>query len=112
MEELKPCPFCGGVANIIDHHNDDGTVSVGCDNDTCLGFSGLGWLYSTEAAAVRAWNTRAERTCRIENTNGEWRCSCCGEAVGSDDPWCESFTNGNAIEMWNYCPNCGAKVVE
>ena len=53
-----------------------------------------------------------ERTCRIENTKGEWFCSCCGEVVASDDPWCELFTNGNAIEeLWNYCPSCGAKVV-
>ena len=56
--ELLPCPFCGGEANVIDHHNDDGSVSVGCNNDTCLGFSGLGWLYKTEAEAIEAWNTR------------------------------------------------------
>lgn len=59
MSELLPCPFCGGEANVIDHHNDDGSVSVGCNNDTCLGFSGLGWLYKTEAEAIAAWNTRA-----------------------------------------------------
>ena len=59
MNELLPCPFCGGEANVIDHHNDDGSVSVGCNNDTCLGFSGLGWLYKTEAEAIAAWNTRA-----------------------------------------------------
>ena len=51
-----------------------------------------------------------ERTCRIENTNGEWRCSCCGEMVGCDDPWNELFINGNAVELWNHCPNCGARV--
>ena len=59
MSELLPCPFCGGEANVIDHHNDDGSVSVGCNNDTCLGFSGLGWLYKTEAEAIAAWNSRA-----------------------------------------------------
>ena len=51
---LEPCPFCGGKASIVDHHNNDGSVSVGCANDTCLGFSGLGWLYRTEAEAIKA----------------------------------------------------------
>ena len=111
-EKLKPCPFCGGVANIIDHHNDDGSVSVGCNDDECLGFAGLGWLYRDKAEAVKAWNTRAERTCRAI-PNREWvatpecgvdchTCSECGKVLyydANEDCPC-------------YCPNCGAKVVE
>lgn len=38
---------------------------VGCGDDACLGFSGLGWLYETEDQAAAAWNRRAERTCRV-----------------------------------------------
>lgn len=55
--ELRPCPFCGGEAAVIDHG--DGRVSVGCARDYCLGFSGLGWTYETEGDAAAAWNTRA-----------------------------------------------------
>lgn len=114
MTELKPCPFCGGVANVIDHHNDDGSVSVGCNNDTCLGFSGLGWLFKTEAEAVEAWNTRAattigqvavevvptKRTCKLEPLEAfyvtanmldqtEWGvCSNCGTASPIDATYC------------------------
>ncbi len=99
--ELLPCPFCGGEANIIDHHNDDGSVSVGCNNDTCLGFSGLGWLYKTEAEAISAWNTRAELgsgTCRDVSANPlRFECSECG---------------GLSIEIApRFCPCCGREVV-
>ena len=123
MSELLSCPFCGGVANVIDHGNDDGSVSVGCNNDTCLGFSGLGWLYRTEAEAVEAWNTRAattigqvavevvptKRTCKLEPLKAfevtvnmldqtEWGvCSNCGTASPIDA---------------TYCCECGAKVVD
>lgn len=64
-EELKPCPFCGGDARIIAKPYEP-KVCVGCDDDTCLGFSGLGWLYDSEKEATEAWNRRAERTCRME----------------------------------------------
>lgn len=96
-EKLKPCPFCGGKASVIDHHNDDGSVSVGCADDTCLGFSGLGWLYKTEEEAIAAWNTREERTCRMKQDGMFLVCSECGVVL-----------MGNP----RYCSRCGAKVVE
>ena len=101
--ELLPCPFCGGEAHVVDHHNDDGSVSVGCANDTCLGFSGLGWLYGTEAEAIEAWNTRAERTCYpSENLYGFLMC--CSE--------CGRSLKDVGGTLFRYCPSCGAKVVE
>lgn len=110
MSELKPCPFCGGEANVIDHHNDDGSVSVGCNNDTCLGFSGLGWLYKTEAEAIAAWNTRAERTCKIES-------SYLNDFTSNHECWYEfemqcgyQFT-WDEMEPPNFCPSCGCKAV-
>lgn len=99
MNELKPCPFCGGVANVIDHHNDDGSVSVGCNNDSCLGFSGLGWLYGTEAEAIEAWNTRAEQeTHDVSDRPLRFMCDACGGASLEIAP--------------SYCPCCGRKVVD
>lgn len=65
MTELLPCPFCGGEARIIAKPYEP-KVCVGCDDDTCLGFSGLGWLYDSEKEATEAWNQRAERACRME----------------------------------------------
>lgn len=118
MIDLKPCPFCGGKASVIDHHNDDGSVSVGCADDTCLGFSGLGWLYKTEAEAIKAWNTRYERTCRIlpkpsdSDFVNDWHylCSECGCEIPVYERNPDDYRV--IIEHANYCPNCGAKVVE
>lgn len=105
-EELKPCPFCGGDARIIAKPYEP-KVCVGCDDDTCLGFSGLGWLYDSEKEATEDWNRRAERTCRMEY-NERWshdeyyptecyNCSECGHMTYDGVP--------------TFCPNCGAKVV-
>lgn len=110
--ELKPCPFCGGEANLVeDPHN--WVWSIGCSNDKCLGFSGLGWTYTSEREAAEAWNTRAERTCRAiphDNLN---------ESEGMGDAWEVCSECGALLAVItdnqttpNYCPNCGAKVVE
>lgn len=107
MTELLPCPFCGGEARIIAKPYEP-KVCVGCDDDTCLGFSGLGWLYDSEKEATEAWNRRAERTCRMEY-NEQWshdeyyptecyNCSECGHMTYDGVP--------------TFCPNCGAKVVD
>lgn len=57
-----------------------------------------------------------ERTCRIElsdfaDSTGQkmHRCSACG-ALTIDDAC--FFDNVDRIEWFNFCPNCGAKVVE
>lgn len=51
-------------------------------------------------------------TCCIEKRNMDWHCTGCGEIVGTDDPTSELFIDGNAVELWRYCPNCGRKVVD
>lgn len=56
---LEPCPFCGGEAEVI--RNDIG-VFVGCFHEDCpIGPATSTYVdgYSTEAEAIRAWNTRA-----------------------------------------------------
>ena len=92
--ELKPCPFCGGEAQA--RRNMVGYWLVVCDTPYCSSIGG----YNTEAEAIAAWNTRAERTCK--NINGEnwwaFECSECGEMIEQGVP--------------EYCPECGAKVVE
>lgn len=116
MQELKPCPFCGGEARIIAKPYEP-KVCVGCDDDTCLGFSGLGWLYDSEKEATEAWNRRAERTCRVVPMDmagnppyrkGNWvfnaLCDGCSECGFPFD------TMNRGVP--NYCPNCGARVVE
>ena len=59
MDNLLPCPFCGGEAYVLERpHVIDMRYSVGCNDDECRGFIGLSWLYKTEAEAIEEWNTR------------------------------------------------------
>lgn len=105
--ELRECPFCGGDARIIAKPYET-KVCVGCDDDTCLGFYGLGWLYDTEREAAEAWNRRAERTCKRRNHDTDdyymryCSCSRCNSA------WFEDIYDN----PFSYCPHCGAKVVD
>ena len=115
MVELKPCPLCGGVAtvheyNYITAHN----FTVYCED--C-------WLatqaYETEAEAVKAWNTRTERTCRNINRYGTFTCSECGIRLRATQVWdyfsyLEIGKDGEwqGAEGVKFCPNCGAKVVK
>ena len=109
MNQLKPCPFCGGEASVVGKPH-EAKFCVGCGDDTCLDFSGLGWLYDTDDDAAAAWNRREERTCRIVVDHGRhgpeprfdgdvwtvhYTCSECGWPIGRKDA---------------YCSHCGAKV--
>ena len=56
--DLLPCPFCGEMPNA----SADIYASVACINDNCL----MDWVGSVDktgnvAAAIAAWNTRADR---------------------------------------------------
>ena len=51
--ELKPCPFCGGVADLINTNSDNWVV---CKNRSGCGCA-LG-RYRTVEQAVAAWNER------------------------------------------------------
>ena len=126
-EELKPCPFCGGEPKlkrhddtfivVCEHHewgklNADGIRTAGdiaiyADMQGEYNFDTHELEYSPEEiercknAAIEAWNTRAERTCRYESTNRcTWVCTSCGREV-------ETRHCG-----YNYCPNCGARMIE
>lgn len=68
-------------------------------------------LTPEQAIAATLGNSRAERTCRIEETYGNQYCTCCGEMVGTWDSESELCVSSNMVELWNYCPNCGCKVI-
>lgn len=112
MSDLKPCPFCGGEAFV----NEDPTNNGGKPHIS--GNVGLGRLWSVECdecgadggywqgsdIAIKAWNTRAERTCHIETRQSACggytdHCSECGADLGCD-----------TRNTQHYCPNCGARV--
>lgn len=55
--ELKPCPFCGGKAELnvypFDTRNE---YQVECENCFCQTY-----VYDTEQDAIEAWDRRAEK---------------------------------------------------
>lgn len=54
MTELKPCPFCGGSARVLELNGFyQHTHFVSCD--TC---NAAGDTRETEEAAIEAWNRR------------------------------------------------------
>ena len=99
--ELLPCPFCGGTQDengVIDH------------DESCFVYQLIDmFMYGTSSKKKieKAWNTRAERTCRMEmlppdETRTRWLCSECGGVhIGEASHYLPP----------NYCPHCGAKVV-
>ena len=63
-ENVKPCPFCGGKANIVkipEGLNYAGLYVVGCDDDMmCLGnINHFTMIFTGEESATEAWNRRA-----------------------------------------------------
>ena len=104
-DELKPCPFCGGEAHIS--ASSDG-YGVECWNRRCIDMQ-MDEL-PTEAEAIDAWNTRAERTCTLD---GSHSINYGYAPVGTVWEW--DLSCGHHIEMDDcpdYCPYCGAKVVD
>lgn len=63
-EKLKPCPFCGGEAEITKTYAFDYYFYVGCQR--CRVETGY---YDTEEEAINAWNTRVEENLIDECTS-------------------------------------------
>lgn len=117
MSELKPCPFCGCNAGVLEREQLNGPTlyKIVCNSKKCRGHDHAGnvgawlengWRESREIAA-QIWNRRSERTCRMQFDDGElrYRCSRCG---------CLSEAYRDAADgKWyapDYCTGCGAKV--
>ena len=116
--ELKPCPFCGGEASLYGGTNFETARSayyVECSDPLCPVCPTTPTAdliaYKTEAKAAEAWNTRAERTCVVEEVVKRER------ALGAPT-WDYQLSCGHFAYEWPwkeapaYCPDCGAKVVE
>ena len=126
MNDLKPCPFCGGKVSLV-LCDDEGNLhdesyrehpysglgfmlhhaheenpecpiaSYECDG----GILGGVHIYDTEEQAAEAWNKRAEVV------HGRWVTH-----YRSGTPVAEGYVS-TCCDMWNnrksdYCPNCGA----
>ena len=116
MEKLKPCPFCGGKAVV--ELCGKGNFAHWCVWCNC---GVLKQDHKTEAEAIEAWNTRTYPEGEVMLMGDRVFISGHGHYVKAqtcridrrvpDAPFCsECAYDWN--DEWNYCPNCGAKVVE
>lgn len=113
MGNLKPCPFCGCNAAVLEREQFSGPIlyKIVCNSKKCRGHDHAGnvgawmengWRESREEAA-ELWNRRTERTCRKVPGRMKYgrrisKCSECGYSLGDS--------------RYVYCPNCGARVME
>ena len=108
-ELLKPCPFCGGEADVMLSQSRWGQ-SYTIHHDT-LGKCPAEYVgsmqFATESEAIAAWNSRAERTCKLDRNDV---CSECGACIQRITHSVYEMGDGFACYP-KYCPNCGAKVV-
>lgn len=107
MDKLKPCPFCGGEAEVIPHKffcsdlNDWKTESYGvaCKSCNTYGYQ----FFGCKRHAIKAWNRRVNDA---PVRHGRW--------IASHDEFCAcSICKYPVYVGWNqtnYCPNCGAKM--
>lgn len=105
--ELLPCPFCSGESLVCEGGINGRLTKYGLveHKDGCF-FLSDGLPTKNQhiiESDFESWNTRANRT---TTRNGKYKtkygrkvplCECCGYAIGDS--------------RYNYCPNCGAKVV-
>lgn len=107
MTELKHCPFCGATRGLyaLDVDNStSGEPQVFCDNCKAVFECERA---STIEEAIEAWNTRAEKTCKIkpwrmEEDTGFYDCLECE---------CGHVMDGSEWAKSTYCPNCRARIV-
>lgn len=64
MEELKPCPFCGGEAKMhaAFAHGVASRVGAYVECGSCGAWSKTHWGDGAQEKTAEAWNRRAERT--------------------------------------------------
>ena len=105
MDNLKPCPFCGGEAY---YSYNDGSWYVACFDCGSKEFESMAFSYppismkERRDEAIKRWNKRAfePKTAVWQQLYGKSaRCSNCGSEF--------TIINRNKAK---YCPNCGSKM--
>lgn len=95
------------IRDLIERHSDES------------GGNGRDFHNGAYVAIADELNTRAERTCHDANIGGLFVCSECGANmrdtyVGRSytDDWGKRWYGTSNDHAFNYCPNCGCKVVD
>ena len=120
---LLPCPFCGGEVEMLTAESMNGGYLFGIMCNDCRS---RGDVYDTEAEAIAAWNSRAdyhgyeqaaiEAWESIKAWNSRAERTCCIEGGYYDELMNEHYTQLSCDHETseyepNYCPKCGARVV-
>lgn len=113
MDNLFPCPFCGGEAEIV-----KGwaclveTYAPVCKDKSCMGRARKPQRNLYEA--VKAWNKREikENVCReIPHKLFQGRCFFCDLDLLECDWGNEDYTLQEDLEnQFKYCPRCGQRL--
>ena len=145
MSKLLPCPFCGCKSKIV-QCDDEGNVRgeeyesnpwsglgyrIVHESDDCPIYTcedGYNLIYDSREEAVKAWNTRAERTCKFihhecRHPNEKDPCGKyqdCEWSCAKDSLYCSScdkcvavsFGEQLKVKKYSFCPYCDAKVVD
>lgn len=105
MDTLKPCPFCGGEARTIEPARYGKRWGVLCECGAFIGFK------HTEAEAIKAWNTRTERTCNRVAATCKLLDPYGVKSLNLKTRYICSECNTEIMPWFRYCEFCGAKVV-
>lgn len=103
--KLKPCPFCGGKAEIFRwqaHINDEYHSDLVCTN--CgAGFHNV----SSKEGAFKAWN---RRYANITPVHAYWKAYSSGEPYCSNCGYYPERDEDGYAQTTEYCGDCGAKM--
>ena len=131
-DKLLKCPFCGGEAFLLEPDESSTFYRVGCKCAHCIGANAVWHAHTSEAEAIAAWNTRAERSCYADevthrdckySVNRGWKERTCrlirhGSLANMPSFVCWSCSecgfgwhHSENDKQFSFCPNCGAKVV-
>lgn len=100
MEQLKPCPFCGGEAKIMKMGYPHWVYCLQCGAKVHGGTT-------SEKDSIKAWNRRTEPK------HGKWEMK--PDPYGYFDliPVCTACgCTTKWREKYSFCPNCGADMRE
>lgn len=123
VDELKPCPFCGGDASMQRFNASTTPARIICK----CGIELRAVRWQSVESIVEQWNTRAavtEEQFAVAVHNGEalQKVRTCGQPRGFIPCDSDSFGNPSFTELWcehcdieldpewAFCPKCGARV--